>query len=110
MDRKQWSNSVNSTVAAKRAGGRRRHNEERKRRMWERRFLILKVVAEGGDIPYGGQVRAANHFGVSEATISADLAWCESTGYVGSKKALTTSYVRGKRNPLEWKRPLNYLR
>jgi len=74
----RWKTEVawkvtNAEEANKRAAGRRRYNLARQLEARTRRKR-LSEVCKGGRLPHGAQARLAREFGVSEATISRDLA------------------------------------
>jgi len=58
----------------RRAGGRRRYNARRKLIAEMRRFKVAQLVKEYGLYERGVQKRIADELGVSEATISRDIA------------------------------------
>lgn len=74
MDRDAWAEYTTDTEMQRRAGGRRHYNAVRRfRAELRRRHLAAWLRADAGGW-YGQQARAAHALGVSEATISRDLA------------------------------------
>jgi hypothetical protein len=71
----EWSTTVGSGEAAKRAGGRRKFNARRRREMWRRRFAMLHLYCRHGEFPHGSLVKLAAHFGCSPVAISRDIKW-----------------------------------
>jgi len=70
---KDWSTPVSSTEAYRRAGGRRHYNAIRQFQAEWRRSQVAKLLLEQGD-KYGVQADLARKLGVSEATVSRDIA------------------------------------
>jgi hypothetical protein len=95
MKKRQWLTPISAGRAARRAGGRRRHNAERKREMWERRFAILRILAQDDDLPHGGQRLLAERFGVHKSVISRDVNWARENGLLGCGFTPRCSYRRG---------------
>lgn len=58
----------------RRAGGRRRYNIRRQRAAFERRATVARLLVEYGRNKRGTRARIARELGVSEATISRDIA------------------------------------
>ncbi len=74
MDRDAWAAYTTDTEMQRRAGGRRHYNAVRRfRAELRRRHLAAWLRADAGGWS-GQQARAARALGVSEATISRDLA------------------------------------
>ena len=75
MDRGDWAGYTTETAMQRRAGGRRHYNAVRRFRaeLRRRQLAALLLADEGGW--WGQQARMARALGVSEATISRDLAW-----------------------------------
>jgi DNA-binding NarL/FixJ family response regulator len=70
MKRYQWSEPTSHEEMSRRAGGRRRYNAQRQFKALRRRSQLLDVLQRCG----WSQVQAARLLGVSESTISRDLA------------------------------------
>lgn len=60
--------------AYRRAGGRRHYNQTRQIRAIFRRDALLELLAQSGMFRYGARAAAARALGVSQATISRDVA------------------------------------
>ena len=73
MRKTAWSARTSWDTVCKRAAGRRHYNSVRALRATMRRRQVLTLLAAGG-WTYGSQAQIARQLGVSEATISRDLA------------------------------------
>ncbi len=70
-----WSAATGTQEACKRAGGRRHFNAVRQFRALHRRMKIVESLrVQGSFAERGVQARLARQLGVSEATISRDIA------------------------------------
>jgi hypothetical protein len=74
QDRSRWSEPTSDDEAHARAAGRRRHNALRRFRAQLRRVQVLNLAGELGGFHPGVQAQIARLLGVSEATISRDVA------------------------------------
>lgn len=74
MSKVQWSAPTTPDVAHRRAGGRRRYNSVRQLEAHLRRQEVAHGLREYGWV-HGVQARLARELGVSESTISRDVAW-----------------------------------
>lgn len=72
-----WSAPTSNREAYRRAGGRRRYQEQRRQRAFVRQYAIFEAWCRHEIhlvTDHGVQARLARQLGVSEATISRDVA------------------------------------
>lgn len=74
MSKVQWSARTTPENAHRRAGGRRKYNSIRQLEAHLRRLEVAQGLREHGWV-HGVQARLARELGVSESTISRDVAW-----------------------------------
>ncbi len=79
--RERWRAATDTATAARRAGGRRGHNARRRFAQMERRARVAALIRERG-FGWGEQARIAAELGVSQATISRDVAALRSQWWV----------------------------
>lgn len=70
---KNWSDHIPTGEAHRRASGRRAYNAQRQREAWARRVEVAKRLKETG-LQRGARAQIARELGVSEATVSRDVA------------------------------------
>lgn len=73
MSKTSWSAPVSPDEANRRASGRRRYHAKRRIDRFFRRLKVLDRLRDEG-LRFGAQARWARELGVSEATISRDVA------------------------------------
>lgn len=102
MSKVPWSGATSTDEVARRAAGRRLYNARRSEEREWRRLDVLAYLQERGWY-HGLQAKIARELGVSEATISRDIAsilytnqWCPTCGTLHSRSRWREQVRRGK--------------
>jgi hypothetical protein len=70
----RWTITTNRAEVCRRAAGRRRYHAQRRFERDCRRALVARMLRSRGRLERGDQARLAQELGVSEATVSRDVA------------------------------------